>query len=550
MKGGPKTTKQSMDDLMQNHITESEAEGKQKQIKDFLEASKLIHSTLDMGKVLKHVSGSVRRLIGFDNLLIFLISNDGKHLYRAYASGGTRAGKEVVLDYGEGLVGFCIKNRETLAGSALTDERFKKMRGLAHNFKSHIVFPLAIEDECVGALHLSKHAENAYTHHDIDMLNLLNDIISTAIKNAGLHDHVKTFSQELEKKISNTSSRTNILLEAKRALQSETGWEEGIKTIVQTMLDLGFERCGISLVNLLRKTLDLRYGMGVQLPPEGTSVPLSDSDYFGVKCVLEKRTIHVKTYNSAEGKQITSESESFVWVPIIFQDEVLAALAADNVESRKAIAEEDVKDLEILAGLCAAFIDRTRVLIEPVPEKTLKTGFKNWLDPLEGYIIVERKSVKSFEVFCDLVTHGVPGFVISRDHPNKIRRKYKLVRTPIMWLSRSRTENSITPSDLPKMNHIIRNFTEKSEETVILLDGLEYLITQIGFDVVVKYLQELKDLVVLNNSRLIIPLHRDTLSDREYSVLEKEFTILKSERDILDFDTSSVHNIESKSSLR
>ena len=549
MKDGPKTTKQSMDDVMQNHITESEAEGKQKQIRNLLEASKLIHSTLDMEKVLKHISSSVRKLIGFDNLAIFLISDDRTHLYRAYASGGTRGKKKVILDYGEGIVGLCVKNREIFTGSALTDERLKKMLGLAHNFKSHIIFPLVTEDECIGALCLSKHAENAYTRHDIDVLNLVNDVISTAIKNAAQYNQVKRFNQELEKEISNTSTRTDILLEAKKALQSETGWEEGIRTIVQTMLDLGFERCGISLVNLLRKTLDLHCGMGAELPPEGTSVPLSDSDYFGVKCVLEKRTIHVRTYNSAEGKQITSESESFVWVPIIFQNEVLAALAADNIESRKAITEEDVKDLEILAGLCAAFIDRTRVLIEPVPEKTLKTGFKNWLDPLEGYIIVERKSVKSFEVFCDLVTHGVPGFVISRDHPDKIRRKYKLVRTPIMWLSRSRIENSIPPSDLPKMNHIIRNFTEKSEETVILLDGLEYLITQIGFDVVVKYLQELKDLVVLNNSRLIIPLHRDMLSDREYSVLEKEFTILKSERDILDFDTSSVHNIESKSSL-
>jgi hypothetical protein len=38
----------------------------------------------------------------------------------------------------------------------------------------------------------------------------------------------------------------------------------------------------------------------------------------------------------------------------------------------------------------------------------------------------------------------------------------------------------------------------------------------------------LRDITVLNNARLIIPLHRGTLSMKEYSILEKEFSILES----------------------
>lgn len=70
------------------------------------------------------------------------------------------------------------------------------------------------------------------------------------------------------------------------------------------------------------------------------------------------------------------------------------------------------------------------------------------------------------------------------------------------------------------------NFTKSCEESVILLDGVEYLITQSDFKSVVKFLQGLKDLVVLNNSRLIIPLYENTLTTIEYSIFEREFQIL------------------------
>ncbi|MBU7047353.1 MAG: DUF835 domain-containing protein [Theionarchaea archaeon] len=51
--------------------------------------------------------------------------------------------------------------------------------------------------------------------------------------------------------------------------------------------------------------------------------------------------------------------------------------------------------------------------------------------------------------------------------------------------------------------------------------------TQIGFDAVLKHVQELRDTMILNNSRLVIPVHKETLSVKEYSILERQFTILE-----------------------
>lgn len=545
-----KNTKQLTDELVQiqERITELEAtEADLKQMENLFKASRLIGATIDMERMFKSISDSIQELIGFDNFTIFLISDDGEYFHPVCTSEGTDR-REDIIQCGEELVSSVIKTGEVFFSCNTKDEQFKRVLRMT-DFKSHIVFPLIAESECVGALHISKIRENAYNRQDVNVLKRLDGVISQAVRNARLHSELEKYNLELQRRIHEQSRKIDTLLEVKKKLQTEIGWEKGMITIVESVINLGFERCGILLVNLLRKTLDFHFGMGAELPEEGTSVPLSDLEYFGVRCIREMRTIHVTDYDPSQGRQITSESDSFVWVPIIFQGEVFAALAADNVQSKRMITVEDVKDLEILAGMCAAFIDRTRILIEPVAEKTLRTEVTHWLDPLEGYIVIEKKTAKSFEIFVDLVTHGIPGFVVSREHPKKIRRKYNLVRTPVMWLSRSKIENSITPNDLPKMNHIIRNFTQKSEESVILLDGLEYLITQISFDVVIKYLQELKDLIVLNNSRLIIPLHRNALTDKEYSILEKEFTILTSERDILDFDNSGAHNLQPKSYL-
>ena len=156
----------------------------------------------------------------------------------------------------------------------------------------------------------------------------------------------------------------------------------------------------------------------------------------------------------------------------------------------------------------------------------MKTEFSHWLDPSETYIIEEKKPEKSFQIFVDLVTHGIPGFAVSRTYPEKLKRTHELTKTPVVWLSKSEVGRTIDPNDLPKLSFIIEDFTKKCEQSVVLLDGLEYLIIQNNFETVVKLLYELKDVVVLNNSRLVIPLYKGTLSEKEYNLLVREFTII------------------------
>ena len=499
----------------------------EKQLRSLFEASKLLNSSMDIQEIYKFVSDSVQDLIGFDNFIIFLVSDDRKEIYPAYVSKGLReAMRGAILKSGEGLVGHSIEAQSILLlDNAGTDERGKWIPG-TEVCVSQILVPLIVEKKCVGALHISKSVEGAYDQKDIEVLRPLSEVISSAVRNSRLYDEVKSLNRELELRIQKRSKRIEILLDTRQNLQSERNWEKGMRTIVESMVNLGFDRSGIALVNPTRGILEYHLGKGARLPPKGTSVPLSDLDYFAVKCVREKRTIYMEHYTPDKGKQLTSESETFVWVPIIVQDEAFAALGADNIETGRKIDEDDIQDMEILASMCSAFIDRTRILVEPVAENQLKTKRTHNVENSEGYIVLESKPQKSLEIFIELVTHGVPGFIISREHPQKLRRNHGLTKTPIFWLSQSEDPSAMSPNDLSKLNYILRGFVERTEESVILFDGAEYLATQTSFETLLKYLQALKDIIVTSNSILIVPLFKDTLTHIEFSRLEREFCVL------------------------
>ena len=493
------------------------------QLKKLFEASKLINSTMDSNEIFTFISDSCQELVGFDNFMIFLVLNN--KIYPVYVLGKIEDLIEgVTLEYGEGLVGTCIEARATL----VLDDAHKDPRGKVIGtleMRSQIIVPLIIEDNCVGALHISKATEGAYDQGDVDILKPLSEVVSSAIRNSNLYNEIKKFGEELEERIKKRSEKIETLLNARQNLQKETSLERGLTTIVDSMEKLGFDRVGIFLIDPSKEKLNFHMGRGVDLPDIYTSISLKRKEYVCVKCVTEKKTIHVKDSRLIEGIQIV-HAQSFVWVPIVVQDESFAALVASNIREN-CVTEEDVKDLEILAGMCAAFIDRTRILIEPATERASKSKVKYQLDPMETYIVLEKKSEKSFEIFVDLVTHGMPGFLISREYPEKIKKKYNLLKTPMLWLSRSERENTISPEDLPKLSYVVEDFTRKSQESVIVMDGFEYLVTQNRFEIVLKFLQELKDIVSLNNSRLIIPVHRETISSKELGNLEKEFTILE-----------------------
>jgi CheY-like chemotaxis protein len=339
-----------------------------------------------------------------------------------------------------------------------------------------------------------------------------------------LYEEAKTTKQGLNQQLVDRAQKIDILLETRKHLQVEKRWNEGLKIILDGVISLGFKRCGIFLVNSVRNTLDFHMGREFSPSLEKTSINLHESSFVGVQCVHHKKTYYRKGVDSSEDTTLFN-SQSSVWVPIIVQDEAFAAIAADKGNEDIIISQEDIRNLEILSSICSVFIDRTRILTEPMPEKMLQTSYKYDLESATACIVLEKKPEKSYEIFCELVTHGIPGLIISRQHPKRLRALYGLNRTPIFWLSKVEAQDAISPDDLPKLMYIINDFINKGDTSIIMLDGLEYLIIQTEFISTIKFLHQLRDLIILKNSRLIIPLFKEALPEREFNILEREFHI-------------------------
>jgi len=138
-----------------------------------------------------------------------------------------------------------------------------------------------------------------------------------------------------------------------------------------------------------------------------------------------------------------------------------------------------------------------------------------------SYLIKDDRSDRSYELFMEQLKKGKRGFCITRNYPVKIRGKYELGETPIVWLSNVGKEDSLRPKDLEKLNYSLEQFLTQGQG-VVLLDGLEYLITNNNFLTVLRFVQSLRDQVAINNSIMMMVLNPSTLDANELNLLEKE----------------------------
>ena len=140
-----------------------------------------------------------------------------------------------------------------------------------------------------------------------------------------------------------------------------------------------------------------------------------------------------------------------------------------------------------------------------------------------SYVLKTRDSRKAYETYARLRDKGGrEGMVISRVFPERLGQKYQLEGSTFLWLTYEKTENSIDPSDLEKLEFLIHEFVSLHKGAAILLDGIEYLVLQNTFESTLKFLQSLNDQIILNGAALIMPLDPTSLDKKELSLLERE----------------------------
>ncbi|MBA3045105.1 MAG: DUF835 domain-containing protein [Candidatus Thermoplasmatota archaeon] len=175
---------------------------------------------------------------------------------------------------------------------------------------------------------------------------------------------------------------------------------------------------------------------------------------------------------------------------------------------------------------CLHRIVRNSMYVKPEPEST-EGEVENELEICTGYLVKEEVPDRSYEIFKDWVTHGHQGLCITRDFPAKIRKRYGLEKTPIIWLSTSETENTVPPQNLSALFYHIENFLKKSHNGILLLSGLEYLITHNSYQSVLKFIQLLNEQIAIREAVLVVPISPMTMDEKDLKLIERELTILE-----------------------
>ncbi len=169
------------------------------------------------------------------------------------------------------------------------------------------------------------------------------------------------------------------------------------------------------------------------------------------------------------------------------------------------------------------------VPLTPVTEDKSEESARYTLGKGHTYLVHEEKPFRSTEIFLDLVTHGFQGLYLTRQNPEEIRQKYALKKTPIIWLTDAKDyEKRISPTHMMQLGYTVKEFTKKTEDGVILLDGLEYLIIHNDYNSVLKLVHLIQDFVSLSGSILLISVDPAALDDQQLHLLKREMTTLRS----------------------
>lgn len=144
-----------------------------------------------------------------------------------------------------------------------------------------------------------------------------------------------------------------------------------------------------------------------------------------------------------------------------------------------------------------------------------------------SYLIEEERPVKCFEYFVDSLNLGMRGMALTRVNPKRLLEQYDLGNASVLWLTdrEGDPDTRVTPV-LERIIYRIEDFLNTPGKSILLIDGLDYLISNNNFDSVLKFLRRLIDEVSESDAIFIMSITPETLDDQGLNILEREMEIL------------------------
>ncbi len=145
-----------------------------------------------------------------------------------------------------------------------------------------------------------------------------------------------------------------------------------------------------------------------------------------------------------------------------------------------------------------------------------------------SYIVLDdTKSTKTFDIFLASVEKGAPGLCFTRIFPPKIKELGD-GDFSIFWLSTvdgSGDINTVKPERYnEEMLKIIKGYLSV-KHSIFMIHGIEFLISNNGFEPIFKFLENLKELTETNKGIMLMSVDPKAMDPGEFNILKSEFNI-------------------------
>ena len=131
---------------------------------------------------------------------------------------------------------------------------------------------------------------------------------------------------------------------------------------------------------------------------------------------------------------------------------------------------------------------------------------------------------------CEKYASRAQGLVVTRRYPIELRSSLYLQTTPMIWLSTVAGKDNLDPAKLSLLTDMMVNFMERSHNGIILVDGVEYLVTSNDFQRVLRAIERWTETAMACSTRLIISVDPRAFDEKEMAMLEKNKEVITPNR--------------------
>ena len=219
---------------------------------------------------------------------------------------------------------------------------------------------------------------------------------------------------------------------------------------------------------------------------------------------------------------IKDEKERILGGVLVFRDVTERKKAERLLKQHVEDLERSNMELKLALKNLLKRVDKSHALVS---EQDIKAKTEN-LGGVFLYPLQEKARVRS--IFVSIVDVKIPTLAVVRTPPARFKETLgRNVET--VWLTTNQVPEMVcvNPLNISRLSTILLEFLEHAPEGVILFEGVEYLLSIVGFNDLLGLIQLLNDKVARCEGAIYMVLDMDVLDKKEAKHLQRECNIYR-----------------------